>query len=317
MNVIWIISDTVRRNDVGAYGNKKIRTPSIDAFAAKSMRFDRHYAASFPTMPARADFMTGRWSLSFMRWAPLPANEVLLQEMLRDAGIYTAGIVDTPFYVRNGMNYDRGFVYFLENSGQLPRRSPSGKPVEPRPDHPLEVDCFAPMTINTAMQFLERNYKEHFFLYIDTWDPHEIWNAPVYYTEPYWPSYDGELQGTLYKYVKDVPGYDEDKLKKVHATYCGELSMVDTWIGNLLRQVEYMGLMENTAIIFTTDHGYYFGEHGILGKMVFAPGSESEARTALDRLGPVTTLRRGCRHTADDLRSGRKARHLRWADIGC
>src|SRR4030042_876874 len=57
--------------------------------------------------------------------------------------------------------------------------------------------------------------------------------------------------------------------------------MVDTWIGNLLRQVEYMGLMDNTAIIFTTDHGFYFGEHGIFGKMIFdrAPEDTSPPRT--------------------------------------
>jgi arylsulfatase A-like enzyme len=74
----------------------------------------------------------------------------------------------------------------------------------------------------------------------------------------------------FYRPWKDVPGFTEEKLRKAHATYCGEISMVDAWIGHLLRQAEYMGLMENTAIIFTTDHGFYFGEHGILGKMVFA-----------------------------------------------
>ena len=73
----------------------------------------------------------------------------------------------------------------------------------------------------------------------------------------------------FYKYLKDMPEFTEEELKKAHAAYCGEISMVDTWIGNLLRQVEYMGLMENTAIIFSTDHGFYFGEHGIFGKMIF------------------------------------------------
>jgi len=66
MNVIWIISDTFRRSAVGAYGNGNIHTPALDALAAKSVRFDRHYLAGFPTMPARADFLTGRWTMSFM-----------------------------------------------------------------------------------------------------------------------------------------------------------------------------------------------------------------------------------------------------------
>ena len=42
----------------------------------------------------------------------------------------------------------------------------------------------------TAMQWLEHHYKDDFFLYIDTWDPHEPWDAPSHYTELYWPDYD-------------------------------------------------------------------------------------------------------------------------------
>jgi arylsulfatase A-like enzyme len=291
MNVIWIVSDTVRRKDVGAYGNAKIRTPSIDALAAKSIRFNRHYAASFPTMPTRADFMTGKWTLSFMQWTPIPPGHVLLAELLRDnADINTAAVVDTPFFLRDGMNYDRGFTtfneipdhYFVAKGGYNPPHSPYRKLLERRPPHPLDSDCFAPKTFAKAMEWLTLNYKEHFFLYIDTWDPHEPWNAPHYYTEPYWPGYDGELIMPFYKNWREEPGFTEEKLKKAHATYCGEISMVDTWIGNLLRQAEYMGLMENTAIIFTTDHGFYFGEHDIFGKMVFARESDT---------GPAGTTR--------------------------
>ena len=120
----------------------------------------------------------------------------------------------------------------------------------------------------TAMQWLERHYKEDFFLYVDTWDPHEPWDAPSYYTELYWPEYDGELVLPVYGNWHDVPGYVEEKMQKGHATYCGEITMVDTWLGFLMRSVENMGLMDKTAIIFTTDHGFYFGEHGgLFGKM--------------------------------------------------
>ena len=64
-----------------------------------------------------------------------------------------------------------------------------------------------------------------------------------------------------------MPEYSEDKVKKAYATYYGEVTMVDTWIGYFLRQVENMNLMDNTAIIFTSDHGFYFGEHGgLFGK---------------------------------------------------
>jgi hypothetical protein len=72
-----------------------------------------------------------------------------------------------------------------------------------------------------------------------------------------------------------VPGFTQERLEKAHATYCGEISMVDTWLGCLLRRTENMGLMENTAIIFTSDHGFYFGEHGgLFGKMVYEMGKD-------------------------------------------
>ena len=57
-------------------------------------------------------------------------------------------------------------------------------------------------------------------------------------------------------------------MRKGHATYCGEITMVDTWVGHLLRSVDNMGIADKTAVIFTSDHGFYFGEHGgLFGKM--------------------------------------------------
>ena len=118
MNVIWVVADTFRRDHVGAYGNPTIRTPSLDALAARSVRFDGHYAAGFPTMPTRADHQTGRWTMSFMGWEPLPAGVTTLAEMLAEHSLHTAASVDTPYYLRDGMNYDRGFQSFFMNRGQ-------------------------------------------------------------------------------------------------------------------------------------------------------------------------------------------------------
>ena len=274
MNIIWIVADTFRRDHIGAYGNPRIKTPSLDALAASSVRFDSHYAAGFPTMPTRADHLTGRWTMSFMGWEPLPPNVTTIAEMLSDRGYHTAASVDTPYYLRGGMNYDRGFQTFYMNRGQDTMWSLVQMPgyhneaLDVREAWRHESDRCAPRTFMTAMQWMESHYKEDFFLYIDTWDPHEPWDAPDYYTELYWPDYDGELMLPVYGNWHDVPGYTKHELQKSHATYCGEVTMVDTWVGRLIRAVENMGLMEKTAIIFTTDHGFYFGEHGgLFGKM--------------------------------------------------
>ena len=274
MNVIWIVADTFRRDHIGAYGNPTIRTPSLDGLAAGAVRFDRHYSAGFPTMPTRADHQTGRWTMSFMGWEPLPSGVTTLAEILARHGFHTAASVDTPYYLRDGMNYDRGFQSFIFNRGQdtlwslIPQPGYHHESLDVRAAWRSEADRNAPQTFMGAMHWLERHYKEDFFLYVDTWDPHEPWDAPSYYTELYLPEYDGELVLPLYGNWHDVPGYEESQMQKGHATYCGEITMVDTWVGFLLRAVENMGLKDKTVVIFTTDHGFYFGEHGgMFGKM--------------------------------------------------
>lgn len=280
MNVIWITSDSFRQDHIGAYGNREIHTPSLDSLAAKSIRFQNHYAAGFPTMPARADHFSGRWTMSFMGWSPLPSQVTTLAEILSAKGIHTAAVVDTPFYLRDGMNYDRGFKSFFmnigqEGSGAKHLKDGRHESQDIRAGWRYESDYNAPQTFTRAMQWLERHYKERFFLYIDTWDPHEPWDAPAYYTERYWPNYDGEVIEPIYGRWKDVEGFTEERLKKAHATYCGEITMVDTWLGYLLTRIENMGLMDKTAIIFTSDHGFYFGEHGgLFGKMVYEVGQD-------------------------------------------
>ncbi|MBN2060661.1 MAG: sulfatase [Deltaproteobacteria bacterium] len=278
MNIIWVVSDTLRKDHVGVYGNKTIRTPSIDSFAEKSIRFDRHYIAAFPTMPTRADHLTGRWTMSYMQWEPLHDEEVTLPAILRENGLHTAAVVDTPFFIKRGMNYDRGFLTFIDIPGQV-QYVHLGEQFEGgdvRLLQRLEADKFAPRTFTESMEWLEYHYKENFFLYIDTWDPHEPWDPPNYYTELYWPGFDGEEIDPPYGYWQDTPGLTEEKVKKAHAAYCGEITMVDTWFGYFMRRVENMGLLDNTAIIFTSDHGFYFGEHGgLFGKMVFAKDKET------------------------------------------
>ncbi len=272
MNVIWITADTFRKDHLGCYGNETIRTPALDALAARSVRFDRHYAAAFPTMPARADFYTGRWTGCTMGWEPMPPDQKTLPQLLR-RNFHTAAVVDTPFYMRNNMNYDVGFQSFIELPGQIGTSGYSG---DIRDKWRVEADRFAPQTFIQSTEWLERHHTEDFFLYIDTWDPHEPWDAPDHYTELYWPGYDGERIDPPYAYWQDVEGMTEEQVRKAHACYCGEITMVDTWLGYFVRQLENMALMDKTAIIFTTDHGFYFGEHGgLFGKTFGYPKTKA------------------------------------------
>ena len=144
--------------------------------------------------------------------------------------MHTAASVDTPYYLREGMNYDRGFQSFFMNTGQdtlwslIPEPGYHNEALDVRTAWRSEADRNAPKTFMSAMRWLEQHYREDFFLYVDTWDPHEPWDAPAYYTELYWPGYDGELVLPVYGNWHDVPGYEEEQLRKGHATYCGEIT---------------------------------------------------------------------------------------------
>jgi arylsulfatase A-like enzyme len=124
-------------------------------------------------MPARADFLTGCFSFAQMAWEPLPSRLGTLPSVLQSAGYHTMGIVDTPFFLRGGMAYDRGFDDFTWVRGQGDDLRPRER-ADSRSTWLHESDRFVAQTVTQAEERLERHYTERFFLYVDTWDPHEL-----------------------------------------------------------------------------------------------------------------------------------------------
>ncbi len=281
LNFVVIVSDTLRRDHLGAYGNEWIHTPALDRLARRSVVFDNHLIGSFPTMPARADLLTGRLSMSFMTWAPLPAALPTVPQLLSDAGYLTMGIVDTPFYVRNGFGYDRGFQDFLWLRGQGDAKRMEER-IDARSTWRHESDRWVARTTTAAEEWLERHYEEQFLLLVDVWDPHEPWNPPDYYTKLYAPDYDGRETETCYDNWRDA-GLTEDDVRLSHATYSGEVSLMDRWVGRLVEKLDVLGIADTTVLVFVSDHGYYFGEHDYLGKSVWDAGLGTQSWSPLYR----------------------------------
>lgn len=281
-NIVVIVSDTFRRDHLGAYGNPVIRTPYLDEFARSAVTFDRHVISSFPTMPARADILTGSFSYTFMGWEPLPRHIPTLPGLLSEAGYLTMGVVDTPFFVRGGFGYDRGFDDFIWVRGQGDDTRPHERS-DYRATWRSESDRLVARTVTEAENWLERHHDEQFFLYVDTWDPHEPWDAPEYYAARYREGYAGEQIYPSYGRW-EAAGLTREDVDLAHATYCGEVTMVDFWIGRLLAKLDVLGLRENTVVFFTSDHGFYFGEHGYFGKAEWI--NDQEAALAADSVVP-------------------------------
>ena len=264
MNIICIVADTLRRDCLPAYGSQEVIAPHLTRFAAEAIVFEDCHAASFPTVPTRADIATGRFTFTYLSWGPLPPNEITLADLMTKAGYTTMGVGDTPFLIRNGYGYDRGFDDFIWIRGQ---REAAGRP-DVTSQWVSEEDRFAPQTFQAAMDWIERHSNERFFLYIDAWDPHEPWDPPAHYVKPYMPDYKGEQVYPAYWDWKDA-GYTQRDLEIGKATYMGEITMVDRWFGLLVDRLKSLGLYDDTAILFVSDHGFYFGEFGIFGKCRF------------------------------------------------
>ena len=282
MNIIFIVSDTFRRDNLGCYANRAVRTPHLDRFARQCVVFNRAYAGSFPTMPARADFMTGKFTFTYRGWEPLGRSETTLADVLSGAGYNTMAVTDTPFFQRDAFNYDQGFQDFIFIRGNY-ETQPDG--IDVRRHRVLETDWPAPSTMLNAERWLQRHYKERFFLYADTWDPHEPWDPPGWYVERYDPGFDGSTPYPAYGYYRERGMTGED-VRKGYAAYCGQVSMVDRWVGRLLDTVDVLGLMENTIVLFASDHGYYFGEHGQYGKTVVT-GAPFQGAVPLPKNSPM------------------------------
>ncbi|MBO3804344.1 MAG: sulfatase-like hydrolase/transferase, partial [Candidatus Brockarchaeota archaeon] len=133
-----------------------------------------------------------------------------------------------------------------------------------------EEDWIPAKTAAEAARWLEENGGRRFFLYVDFFDPHEPWDPPESYVENYDPGYVGEK--VVYPAYGPIDYLEPEELAHIRAMYAAEASLVDRWAGELIGKAESLGLLENTFTIFTSDHGFYLGEHGLVGKSIIFGG---------------------------------------------
>ena len=194
MNVILVIIDSLRRDHLGVYGNDWIKTPNLDALARESLRFDRSYPESLPTILARRAIHTGirtfpfrdwqKWydeDVNLWGWQPIPRGQVTLAEILLGEGFYNLMVTDTLHQFRPFYDMHRGFHAFDFIRGQerdlfRPPSPASEKKMEntliggPSAAHSEEImrqywantmgrqreeDWFAPQVFTKAAEYLE------------------------------------------------------------------------------------------------------------------------------------------------------------------
>ena len=304
MKVILVIADTLRRDHTGVLGNPpwwKIQTPTLQRFSQIASVFENAYIGSFPTIPNRRDTLLGKCDgvKPFNRGTLLTKSEVSFPAHLKRSGIPSMLIMDTPYLAFNDRNLYRDFSAWYWNRGQEGELCWLDQEVELKYDVPpelirydesryhsiltnryrrkIETDWFAPGTYTKAMEWLECNYKRSdFFLWIDTFDPHEPWDPPQYYIDLYDKDYEGRIFESPAVGLRKKMGITDRELKQMRARYSAEVTMVDTWFGRLLDKVEQLGIMDETVIIFTTDHGTNLDGPGDCGMVLKNPFLSAE-----------------------------------------
>lgn len=317
MNFIVIVSDTFRYDYLGANGNPWIKTPELDAFSRRAVNFDRCTISSFPTVPTRTDWFTGRYSFPFHGWQPLDPKATVLAGVLGDAGSVNQLITDCPHLMNATQNFQRGFhgaEWIRGQEGDTPltwmnHPLPEIVPFEKTRQRPIkfgatlvnlhrwqnrwwdgEEDTFVARTCRTAAHWLEHNYKaEQFLLWVDCFDVHEPWDPPEYLVRLYDRSgYDGPPM--LHPNYGPATDYTEAELNNLRAHYAGEVTLVSKHVGRLLRMAEDTGLLDHTTILFMADHGMYLGEHNRCGKSNISPHDERGSWPFYEQLAHVPLM---------------------------
>lgn len=299
LNVILITVDTLRADHLGVYGYPKNTSPNLDRFAKESLVF-RHAYAHYPaTVPSLSCLMTSHYAhetKALTNEYTLPPEAVTLAEILKAKGYRTGAVVSNMILLHDsGLN--QGFDEYDDDM--------EGKTV-------LGLERNAEHTTRKAIAWLERTQKEKFFLWLHYMDPHGPYTPPAPYDTMFVaqrPS--GEVPLPVNEGLSGKGGIPEYQVLGDHrdpdyyiAQHDGEIRYCDYWLGELLQTIRKLGLLQNTLIVFTADHGEGLGEHDYyfdhtdylydellhVPLIIRFPGSGGESREVERLVGQIEVL---------------------------
>ena len=230
-NLLLITLDTTRADRIGAYGDTRAATPTIDRLAREGVRFERAYTAAPLTLPAHVTLMTGREPQAHQvrnnGTYSLRPEETTLAEIFRQAGFSTMAMI-AAYVLEKKFGLDQGFAVYddeLNASGEATT---------------FRSEITADRVYDKFSRWLERAPASPFFCWVHLYDPHHPYEPPASFRDRF----------------PDDP-------------YRGEIAYMDETIGRMLRDLESRGLLKNTLVVVAGDHGEGFGEHGESGHGVF------------------------------------------------
>lgn len=253
-NAILVMIDTLRADHVPPYGPTRVQAPVLGLIAERGTLFERFSAVEDWTKPSCATMLTGLYPNTHKAQTDdvrLPASVRMVSEELKAAGWTTAAFIANG-YVSDKFGFNRGwdqYTNFIRES----------KPTR------------AENVFGRALEWIEQHKDRPFYAYIHTIDPHVPYAPPEEFLKLYDDKpYDGPIvPSKTHLQVEEIKKRtmqvtDRDKERLV-ALYDGEISYHDGHLGSFLKRLDELGLLEETLVVVTSDHGEEFWDHDSVG----------------------------------------------------
>jgi arylsulfatase A-like enzyme len=265
-NILLILAEDLASWMLGCYGNKEIQTPNIDALARRSVRFGTSLASAPIGSSSRASLFSGRTPMQHRVYdQSLPESfksEVLLTDLLAGQG-YDVGYAGN-WHIGDGQNPGHGIRWAYTNKGgevayQNPNMLLNGQPV-------VEQGYLTEILTRRATEFLDQQKPaaKPFFLTVAYYHP-----TPADHPQKYDDIYSKTSFDTIgWAAPARNASINQDLLKDTVASIrrcAASITALDGQLPPLFAKLRERGLENNTLVIFTSDHGYMTGQHGLWG----------------------------------------------------
>ena len=268
-NLLFIVADDQAEWAMGCSGHKEAKTPNMDRLAREGVRLTNCFTPTPVCSPSRVAILTSRCGteVGIYDWLNpdkepqngLDPNTVAWPRILSAAGYRTGLIGKWHLGLQEQFQPDKfGYQHFMGflGGGATPSNPELTVDGQKRKVNGFIVDLLA----DDALEFLRKDSGRPFALSVHFREPHAPY-APLPESEAKWSA---SVDPTVPN--PDFPKLNIPRVKQLTKDYLGSVAAIDRNLGRILDELDRLKLSDNTLVIYTSDHGYNIGQHGILHK---------------------------------------------------
>jgi arylsulfatase A-like enzyme len=276
-NILLIIWDTARGQNLSVNGYERPTTPFLESFATQGTRFDLAMVSAPWTLPSHAAMFTGHRPQDVVTNVFNPVVDTLptLAGALAAHGYATGGFVANMAFTTREHGLSRDFAHYDDypiSAGQILLASRIGKVLADQNSLRKLVGYWNELNRKQAaevnrqfLRWVDHRDKRPFFAFLNYYDAHR----PYISVEPYRSRFVADSSGRFHPRMEHL-GFkvaSKDEINWTRDNYDATLAYQDEQVRRLMDELQRRGLLENTLVIVSSDHGEHFGDHNRLGHM--------------------------------------------------